>query len=396
MPTILGHMRLRTGLLVVLIASSCATQPPTVPDESPPPSPSASPTQTETVGLSDVRVRLVRVATLDGPLALAARPGTGTLYVAQQAGQVVLLEDGRSNEVLDLSSEIVSGGEQGLLGLAFSPDGRYLYVNFTDLEGDTHVTEFRMAGDRPDPGSRREVLFVEQPFSNHNGGNLAFGPDGYLYVGMGDGGSAGDPLEMAQSLGTMLGKMLRLDPRPDGGRPYGIPPDNPFVNRDGARPEIWAYGLRNPWRWSFDRETGDLWIGDVGQADREEVDLQPVSSRGGENYGWDGYEGELEFEPPLPREAIPPVYDYGREMGASVIGGFVYRGTEIQGLKGAYVFADFYNPMIRVLELRGGEVIGHRELGVEVPDVASFGEDAEGELYALSLAGPVYRLAPAP
>jgi glucose/arabinose dehydrogenase len=335
------------------------------------------------------------VADLQSPVALAARPGTDALYVAQQEGQIIVLGDDEPQMSLDLSEEITAGGEQGLLGLTFSPDGRYMYVNFTDLQGDTHITEFRMEGDRPDPASRREVLFIGQPYSNHNGGNLAFGPDGYLYIGMGDGGSAGDPMDVAQSLGSLLGKMLRIDPRPTEGRPYGIPPDNPFVDRTGARPEIWAYGLRNPWRWSFDRETGDLWMGDVGQGAREEIDFQPGSSEGGENYGWDGYEGELEFEPPLPPNAIPPVYDYGRTLGASVIGGYVYRGAEIEGLQGAYVFGDFYYPAIRVLNVREGDVVGHRELGVKVPGLSSFAEDADGELYALSLSGPVYRIVPA-
>jgi glucose/arabinose dehydrogenase len=385
---------------VILVAASCTEgRPPNQPSPPRPttPSPTATTTTEEPVKLGEVRVRLERVAILQQPLGLAVRDGDDALYVAQQTGEVIAIRDGGSlgPPVLDVSGEIIAGGEQGLLGLAFSPDGRYLYVNFTDLDGETHVAEYRMDGRRAVPASRRDVLVIDQPYSNHNGGNLVFGPDGYLYVGMGDGGSAGDPMDNAQSLGSLLGKMLRIDPRPSGNRPYGIPPDNPFTEREGARPEIWALGLRNPWRWSFDRENGDLWIGDVGQSAREEIDFQPASSRGGENYGWDGFEGRLVFEPPTPPDAVRPVYDYPQELGASVIGGFVYRGSEIAGLQGAYLFGDFYNPDIRVLEVgTDGRVSRHLELGVQVPNLSSFGEDARGELYALSLSGPVYRLAP--
>ena len=347
--------------------------------------------------MGKVRIRLVRVAELEQPVAMALREGDEAQYFAQRTGEVVAVREGRVEgaPVLDLSGEVSAGGEQGLLGLAFSPEGRFLYVNFTDLDGDTHVTEFEMAGGRADPGSRREVLFVDQPYANHNGGNLAFGPDGYLYIGMGDGGAGGDPMDNAQDLGTLLGKMLRIDPRPSEGRPYGIPPDNPFVSREGARPEIWAFGLRNPWRWSFDRQTDDLWIGDVGQSSREEIDFQPGSSGGGENYGWDGYEGRLVYERPVPRHAVGPVYDYGRELGASVIGGYVYRGSDIKGFRGAYVFGDFYNPELRVLQVEGPRSVRHIALDLSVPNLSSFAEDAQGELYALSLSGPVYRLAPA-
>jgi glucose/arabinose dehydrogenase len=390
-------MRHRTTVLALLMvgAASCAPQP-SGPDRTPSPqaSPSASPTTPE-ASLGQVRVELEEVASLTQPLAMAVRPGDETIYIAQQTGQVVALDGGRTRTILDLSDRIVSGGEQGLLGLTFSPDGAFAYVNFTDLDGHTHVTEFRMDGGRFDPGSERDVLMIRQPYSNHNGGNVAFGPDGYLYVGMGDGGSAGDPFNNGQSLGTLLGKMLRIDPRPTGGRPYGIPEDNPFAGRKGARPEIWSLGLRNPWRWSFDRETGDLWIGDVGQNAREEIDFQPASSSGGENYGWDGFEGTQEFEPPTPEGTVRPVYDYPQDLGASVIGGYVYRGSAIPGLQGAYVFGDFFNPDLRVLEVDGGRLRRHLELGVEVGNLSSFGQDAEGELYALSLAGPVYRLVPA-
>lgn len=338
-------------------------------------------------------MRPVRIATLEQPLAMAVREGDDALYFAQKTGQVIAILEGDQRVVLDLSQEVSQGGEQGLLGIAFSPDGAALYTNHTDVDGNTRVTEWRMPARSVDPDSRREVLFVEQPFSNHNGGNLAFGPDGYLYIGLGDGGSGGDPMGNAQSLETLLGKMLRIDPRP-GGDPYTIPADNPFRGRSGARPEIWALGLRNPWRYSFDRATGDLWIADVGQSAREEIDLQRATSAGGENYGWDRLEGTQPFEGEAPPGAVEPVFDYGRDDGGTVIGGYVYRGDEIPELVGSYVFGDLFNPELRSLELVGGEV-RERGLGVRVENLVSFGEDSSGELYALSLSGPIFRLAPA-
>jgi glucose/arabinose dehydrogenase len=361
------------------------------------PSPSPSPSQAPRTTLKDVRVRLVQVASLEQPLGMAVREGDPALYVAEKTGRVVAIRDGRVDPrpVLDLSGRVSLGSEQGLLGLAFSPEGRYLYVNFTDPAGHTHVVEYRMRDGEVDPRTRREVLFVEQPFSNHNGGNLAFGPDGYLYIGLGDGGSGGDPFGNGQSLDTLLGKMLRIDPRPADGRAYRIPADNPFVDRSGARPEIWAYGLRNPWRYSFDRATGDLWIADVGQSAREEINFQPASSDGGENYGWDRYEGTVAFEGGGLPGAVRPILEYGRDQGATVIGGFVYRGSDIPGLQGAYVFGDFFNPAIRAIVRDGSRIRVRTELGVEVPNLSAFGQDHEGELYALSLSGPVYRLAPA-
>jgi glucose/arabinose dehydrogenase len=339
----------------------------------------------------------VQVATLEQPLAIAVRTGDPALYVAQKTGTVVAIRGGTSDPapVLGITEEVSLGSDQGLLGLAFAPNGRYLYVNYTDTNGDTQVTEYAMGQEQADPATRRDVLFVEQPYSNHNGGNLAFGPDGYLYIGLGDGGSGGDPHGNGQSLSTLLGKMLRIDPRPSGGRPYAIPPDNPFVDRSGARPEIWAYGLRNPWRYSFDRETGDLWIGDVGQGEWEEVDLQPAGSPGGENYGWNRMEGDHSYDgADPPADAVPPVFEYSHDDGGcTVAGGYVYRGESIPDLYGAYVFADYCLGRLEALRLRDGKVIGHRSLGPVVPGLSSFGEDAQGELYAMSLGGGLYRLA---
>jgi glucose/arabinose dehydrogenase len=290
------------------------------------------------------------------------------------------------------------GSEQGLLGLAFSPDGAFLYIDYTDVAGDTHVAELAFADGVADTATERDVLVVAQPFRNHNGGALSFGPDGHLYVALGDGGSADDPMGNGQSTSTLLGKLLRISPRPADGQPYGIPEDNPFVGDADARPEIWALGLRNPWRFSFDRETGDLWIGDVGQNAWEEIDFEPAGSAGGTNFGWNLFEGNAEFSgDPEGVVTEPPVYVYPLEdrQTCAVTGGYVYRGAAIPSLVGAYVFADFCGGRIQFLRVEKGRAVEHGFLGPVVPNLASFGEDADGELYVLSLSGQVYRLAPA-
>jgi glucose/arabinose dehydrogenase len=340
---------------------------------------------------------------------MAVRPGDPTVYVVGKSGTVWALRDGQldPSPVLDLTKKVSRGDEQGLLGLTFSPDGRYAYVNFTDTKGDTNVVEYAWGDDGPDLSTRREVLFVDQPFPNHNGGDLVFGPDGDLYVGLGDGGSdytrgdpQGDPDRNGQNLAVLLGKMLRIQPRlPDGSLPpdgagYAVPADNPFVDTRNARPEIWASGLRNPWRYSFDAETGDLWIGDVGAGAEEEIDRQPGDSRGGENYGWNAYEGTVEWRP-LATPTVPPVYEYDHRSGAcAVTGGFVYRGSAIPSLEGWYVFGDFCRGSIQALrETPTGRVV-YVISGTTMEGLSSFGEDAAGELYALSLAGGVFALRP--
>ncbi len=404
----MARPRVTALLVTALLAASCTfeqtgdggglpapavTDPTSEPSE---PSPDASPPP-DPPRLADARIDLRRIATFEQPVALAVRQGDDALYFAEKVGRVVALrEAGAEPEViLDITQEVSQGSEQGLLGIAFSPEGRFLYVNYTDVRGHTHVTEFRTTDDGVDLGSRREVLFVEQPFSNHNGGNLAFGPDGRLYIGLGDGGSGGDPNGNGQSLRILLGKMLRISPRPSGDEPYGIPPDNPFVGWDDARAEIWAYGLRNPWRYSFDRETGDLWIGDVGQSAREEIDVVPAGSTGGLNFGWNLFEGSLPFVGGSDAGAVGPVYEYPNgNGGCAVTGGYVYRGSRIPDLVGAYVFADFCGGGLEAFVLRDGVARQHRPLGKVADAVASFGEDAAGELYVLSLAGPVYRIVP--
>jgi len=342
-----------------------------------------------------VRVALTRVATVEQPLAIAIRRGDPSLYIAEKTGRVVAFRGGRvtGRPVLDLSDDVSLGGEQGLLGLAFSPDGQSLYVNYTDVDGDTRIVGYAMQGDHVSRASRRQVLFVRQPYDNHNGGDLVFGPDGDLYVGLGDGGSGGDPHGNGQSLGTFLGKMLRIRPTPAGPEPYRVPPDNPFVGDPGARPEIWAYGLRNPWRYSFDPATGDLWIADVGQSAWEEIDRLPAGSPGGANFGWNLLEGTHRYAGSAPPAAVPPVYEYSHATGGCVvIGGDVYRGSAIPGLVGDYVFADFCEGTLQALRLQPDGSVTHQPLGVSLPNVSSFGTGPDGELYVTSLDGGVYRL----
>jgi glucose/arabinose dehydrogenase len=372
-------------------SSSSSTTGPPVDSPSPSLGGSTSP------DLEAVRVRLSLVVRVDQPLALATRPGDPSIYVAEKTGRVVAVRGHAvTHTVLDLSGQVSGGGEQGLLGLAFAPGGNFLYVDYTDLHGNTHVTQYRFQDGRAVGGSARDILTVEQPFSNHNGGQIAFGPDGDLYIGLGDGGSEGDPQNRGQDLDTLLGKILRIHPEEGGSRPYLIPSDNPFVGRSGARPEIWAYGLRNPWRFTFDRETGDLWIGDVGQNAWEEVDFQRAGSTGGQNYGWRLREGDHEYTGARPPHNVDPIYEYSHDTGGCVVtGGFVYRGSAIANLQGAYVFADYCLGKVTALVQRGAKVTAHRALGPRTGLVSSFGEDERGELYVLSLDGPVYQLVPA-
>ncbi len=357
----------------------------------PPATPPSTPPEDEG-SLEDVVVDLAEVATLEAPTALTARPGTDQSYVAERGGRVVTLD---GDTVIDISGDVSTGGERGLLGLAFSAGGDRLYLSYTNPDGDTRVAEYRMDGNRADPGSRRELLAVEQPFPNHNGGDLHLGPDGLLYLGLGDGGAANDPDDRAQDPNDLLGKLLRIDPRrPAGGRPYSIPADNPFADGGGA-PEVYLWGVRNPWRFSFDRETDDLWIGDVGQDAVEEVDFLPRDRGAGANLGWSGYEGTRVFiEDRVPETSVPPIYEYTHETtgGCSITGGVVYRGETIDGLAGSYLYADFCVGQLRAFHQEGGRVVTDRDLGVDVPQLVSINEDAAGEVYLLSLSGPVYRL----
>jgi hypothetical protein len=341
---------------------------------------------------------------LRNPLDIQSAPGDRErLYVVEQGGRIRVLRGGQvqPEPFLDVSSRISTGGERGLLGLAFHPqfaaNGRF-FVNYTDRAGDTHVSEFRASSaDLADPGSERERLFVAQPFANHNGGGLAFDTSGRLLIGLGDGGSAGDPSGNGQRLDTLLGKMLRIDV--DAGTPYAVPPDNPFRATAGARPEIWAYGLRNPFRFSVDPPTGDLYVGDVGQSRVEEVDVLPGSRGGGENYGWNVMEGSECYQGSgCDRGGLTlPVYEYDHPAGCSVIGGIVYRGCRMPDLAGTYFFGDFCTGLVRSFRLASGQATDVRDWtaslrGIDSP--TAFGRDADGEIYVVDYDGEVYRLEP--
>jgi glucose/arabinose dehydrogenase len=349
--------------------------------------------------LADVRLKLTRVAQLEEPVALTVRRGDDGLYFVEKSGRVRVVRGGRLDPTpaLDIRALVRNSGEQGFLGAVFSSDGTKLYVNYTDRGGDGRVAEYTMQGNRAVPSSRRELLFFDDPFPNHNGGDLVIGPDGMLWIGMGDSGSGGDPNDNAQSLGTLFGKMIRIDPRPSSGRPYTIPPDNPFVGRDGARPEIWAFGLRNPWRYSFDRGTGDLWIADVGQNAWEEIDFVAAGDGRGGNFGWALVEGTHRFKGSAPAGAIGPIHEYANGEGGacSVTGGYVYRGARVPGLTGAYVFGDFCVGEVMGMRERDGRRVELENLGVDLGNLASFGQDLAGELYVMSLSGDVARIDPA-
>jgi len=303
--------------------------------------------------------------------------------------------------VLDISRLTRAEGERGLLGFAFSPDGTKLYLDYTDLNGDSHVDEFTMgANGQASPGSQRPILFQKQPFPNHNGGQLAFGPDGYLYIGLGDGGSGGDPQGNGQNLNTFLGKILRIDPsKPSEGKAYSIPADNPFA-AGGGLPEIWSYGLRNPWRFTFDKDTGDLWIADVGQGKFEEINFAASDAKGrnaarGTNFGWNRFEGNHDFDGGGDHAGfVFPVFEYTHSEGCSVTGGYRYRGAAMPNMVGAYMFADYCNNTIRVLSLENGVGKEIAQVKADPQPIVSFGEDAKGELYVLAFDGSVSRLDP--
>jgi len=347
------------------------------------------------------------------PLFVGSPSGDSRLFVVEQGGLIRIIKDGVVLPIpfLDIKSRISSSGERGLLGLAFHPDyaaNGFFYVDYTNPSGDTVIAQFSVSANDPDvadPASDVQLLMIPQPFSNHNGGMIAFSPaDGFLYIGMGDGGSGNDPGNRAQEItDQLLGKILRIDVDSDDfpqdpDRNYAIPVDNPFVNIVGDD-EIWAYGVRNPWRWSFDRETADLWIGDVGQANREEVDFQPADSVGGENYGWRCMEGfrctGLSGCVCDDSSLTLPIHDYTHNPECSITGGYIYRGESIPLLRGAYFFADFCSAKIWSMRYDGMNVFDFQvrtaELdpgnGLNIRGINSFGEDAEGNLYIVDQSG---------
>jgi glucose/arabinose dehydrogenase len=350
-------------------------------------------------------VRLVKVGDFDQPLYVTAPPGDRRrLFVVEQAGRIQVLRGGqRAGTFLDLRSLVTSGGEQGLLGLAFAPDyatSGLFYVYFTGKDSKEHLVEYhRRTDDVADPGSARTVFVHDDPESNHNGGQLVFGPDGLLYVGTGDGGGGNDQHGArgnAQNLGSPLGKILRIDPRAARGRPFTAPASNPFVHRAGALPEIYAYGLRNPWRFSFDRTRGDLVIGDVGQDAVEEIDFARKGTARGANFGWRPFEGTTRlFDEPAPGARKPVLTKSHQDGWCSITGGYIVRDAAVPGLAGRYVYGDYCKGQLRSARLSAGHAAGDRAIpGLPtIEGLDSFGQDATGRVYVVSQSGPVYRFA---
>ena len=353
-----------------------------------------------------VQVRLEEVATgLAYPVYLTAAPGdTSRLFVVEKGGTVRVLKHGAllPTPFIDLSSRVTKGSEQGLLGMAFHPTDGRVVLSFTvagpERGGRSRVATFTPGAnpDVLDPASEQLVLEVDQPYSNHNGGHVTFGPDGYLYFGLGDGGSGGDPQGHGQDRSDLLGSLLRLDI--DHGLPYTVPASNPFVGQAGARGELWNWGLRNPWRFSFDHANGNLYIADVGQNAWEEVSVQPAASPGGENYGWAVMEGEHCYGSAGCNRAglVMPVIEYGHGDGCSITGGYVYRGQAIPELAGTYFYGDYCEGWIRSFVYQGGAATSAASWPAldTGQQITSFGEDARGEIYVVLAGGTIYRIAP--
>jgi glucose/arabinose dehydrogenase len=348
-------------------------------------------------------VRLLLLGRFESPTYITAPRGDRRRrFVVQREGGIVVLRGRRRSTFLDISDSVSTGGESGLLSMAFAPDyrrsGRF-YVYYTDNQGFLQIDQFRRSGDpnRADPASRRSVMRVPHSRFNHKGGQLQIGPDGLLYAGFGDGGGGGDPDENAQNLGRILGKLIRIDPRPNGG--YDIPESNPFQGRRGARGEVYAYGLRNPYRFSFDRRRGHLIVGDVGQDEIEEIDFVPGRDggrqpTGGYNFGWDVFEGRSSYEGGRAPGHVPPIIAHNQSGGfCSIIGGYVIRDPSLRGTRfsGRYVYGDLCNPTLRLAFLKRPRA-PTRSTGLRVSSLVSFGEDGRGRVYAVSLDGPVYRI----
>jgi glucose/arabinose dehydrogenase len=372
-----------TLTLISIVALACSGEEGNIP---PPPPP----------GNGQVQLQVV-ASGLNNPLHLTAPAGDARLFVVEKIGRIRIVQNGQllSTPFLDIRSKVSTGSEQGLLSLAFHPQyasNGLFYVNYTDGAGDTQVERYTVSGDPnvANPASAKQILFVDQPYSNHNGGHILFGPDGMLYIAMGDGGSGGDPQNHALDRTDLLGDLLRIDV---SGDPYSIPTDNPFRNQAGMRGEIWAYGLRNPWRIAFDRVDGNLYIADVGQNRIEEVNVVR-SNAAGVNYGWRTLEGTQCFNPTsnCTRSGLTlPIIEYTHSEGNSVTGGLVYRGSQIPSLRGHYFYADL-SGWIRSFRLSNGQATDQRnwDLG-SIGNILSFGEDATGELYVMSATGNVYK-----
>ncbi|HEY2601486.1 MAG TPA: PQQ-dependent sugar dehydrogenase [Thermoleophilaceae bacterium] len=351
---------------------------------------------------AQARVHLSQIGKFNAPIYVGAPSGDSKrVFVVERAGRIVVVRSGHKlrTPFLDIHNRVSGGGERGLLSMAFAPDysksGRF-YVDYADTSGDIRVVQYRRSAksqDRAVAGSARNVIKIEHSqFNNHNGGQLQFGPDGFLYIGVGDGGSEGDPSGNGQNLGVLLGKILRIDPHPGGG--YGIPSGNPFTGR-GQRREIYAYGLRNPWRFSFDRSTGALAIGDVGQDKFEEVDYEPKGRGLSRNFGWSHFEGNSRLKRGATPNYAPPVLvrSHSGDGFCAIVGGYVVRDRSLGSLYGHYVYGDLCNSSLFSVRLRAGHAAGNHALGPKVSNLVSFGEDGRGRIYAVSQNGPVYRLA---
>ena len=391
--------------LLSVFGSACAaptpTPAPTAAPAAPAAAPAGPPAATLAPPLATLRLEELQAAGVAAPTNFV-QAEDGRFFLTEKAGRLLILREKQLTEEhifipepLDISDRVSSrGSEEGLLGIALSPhDARHLFLYYSAANPRRSVVSRFNYNREAAPESELVILEVEQPYPNHNGGQIAFGPDGYLYVGLGDGGSAGDPQGHGQDTATLLGSILRIDvSESTPQQPYAIPPDNPFADGLGGRPEIWAYGLRNPWRFSFDRETGDLWAGDVGQNEWEEIDL---IQRGG-NYGWNVLEGSHCFRPRgnCDREGrIPPVHEYSLDgEPCSVIGGYVYRGAAIPWLRGAYVYGDYCSGKIHALRHHDGVATEHKQLADTGLRIMSFAQDNSGELYLLSQREGVYRL----
>jgi glucose/arabinose dehydrogenase len=375
--------------------------------------------------LDGIKLKLDQIADVHEPVALVGRSGTDVLYVAQKDGKIKQInvdkqldKDGKvsrityridNSPILDIGRSTTDVGERGLLGIAFSSDGRKLYLHYTATDGKVTVDEYKMNDNAVDTRSRRTLLSLDHPENNHNGGQIVFGPDGFLYIGIGDGGGAGDPNGNGQNVGVFYGKILRIDPEGQTGKaPYSIPPGNPFGDGQAGAPEIWAFGLRNPWRFSFDKVTKDLWIGDVGQNTTEEIDFLPFTGGAagrGANLGWSLMEGSKPFNGGKPPAGYtPPIFDYDHsDSQCSVTGGYVYRGKAMFNLLGVYLYADYCNGEVRMLLRKPDNQLDERGTGLTLPkgnlesngSVTSFGEDNDGEIFVLSALGGVYKIEPA-
>jgi glucose/arabinose dehydrogenase len=384
-------LQVALSLFLVAAASGCGSQ---------------FESETPDLPVGPVAVALETVASgLASPLYLTAPAGDPRLFIVEKGGTIRIVQNRAllPAPFLDLSAQVSTGGEQGLLGLAFDPqyvtNGRFV-VHYTDVAGDTRVSWFRVSQDPnlADPASELSILSADQPFSNHNGGQVLFGPDGYLYVMLGDGGSSGDPGSRAQSLADLLGSILRIQPLETGG--YSVPADNPFAGTPGALPEIWSYGLRNPWRVDFDPATGDLYIADGGERAWEEVSISASAAGAGRglNFGWRIMEGPECFgTSPCEQTGLElPLVSYGHDKGCSITGGAVYRGSAISALQGHYFYSDFCSGFVRSFRLEDGAAVDqHSWPGLEPGGgILSFGRDAAGELYLLGTDGAAYRIVP--